>query len=83
VRAVPARTAFSLRVALTTLPAEIPVTFAQDNGVWYHVRQGGMGLLCPDERGAAVAYVVIEPASHYYRMMTRSERMAVLIGERY
>jgi len=42
-----------------------------------------MGLLCPDERGAALAYVVIEPAGNYDRMMTRSERMAVLIGERY
>jgi hypothetical protein len=40
------------------------------------------GLLVPDERGIAVCYMICEPASHYYRIMTRSDRMPVLIDER-
>jgi hypothetical protein len=40
---------------------------------------GIRGLLVPDERGLAVAYMVCEPASHYYRVMTGSDRMPVLI----
>jgi hypothetical protein len=46
------------------------------------VTQGVRGLLVPDERGIAVAYVICEPASHYYRVMTRSGRMPVFIDER-
>jgi hypothetical protein len=29
-----------------------------------------------------VAYVICEPASHYYRVMTGMDRMPVFIGER-
>src|SRR5262249_36813933 len=63
------------------VPGDIPATLALENGVWYRVRQGIRGLLVPDERGAAVAYVICEPSTHYYRIMTRSDRMPRLIGE--
>jgi hypothetical protein len=36
-----------------------------------------------DEAGLDVVYMLCEPASHYFRVMTRSERMPVLVGERY
>ena len=39
-------------------------------------------MLVTDERGAARVYVVCEPASHYYAVMTRPAWMQVLIGER-
>ena len=39
-------------------------------------------LLLPDERGFAIRYMVCEPANHFYRVMTRSDRMPVLIDER-
>jgi len=42
---------------------------------WYR------GLLVPDKYGAAVCYVICEPSNHYYRVMTGSERMPVLIGQ--
>jgi hypothetical protein len=61
---------------------DIPANFAYDRGVWVHVRQGIRGILVPDERGKAVAYMICEPASHYYQVMTRSDRMPVLIDER-
>jgi hypothetical protein len=61
---------------------DIPATLALDMGVWYRVRQGIRGLLVPDERGIAVAYMICEPATHYYQIMTRNTRMPVLIQER-
>ena len=64
------------------IPVDIPVTLALERGIWYRVRQGVRGLLVPDERGIAVAYMICEPSSHYYQVMTRSDRMPVLIQER-
>ncbi len=62
---------------------EIPATYALERrGVWFLVETGIKGLLVPDERGIAVYYVICEPSSHYYRVMTGSERMPVLIGQR-
>jgi hypothetical protein len=39
-------------------------------------------VLVHDERGAPAVSMVCEPASHYYKTMTRGDRMPVLIGER-
>jgi hypothetical protein len=61
---------------------DIPATYCLDGGVWYRVRQGVRGLLVQDEEGESAAYVLCEPATRYYRVMTRSERMPVFIGER-
>jgi hypothetical protein len=63
-------------------PVVIPATMGLEKGVWFRVREGIRGLLVRDERGAEAAYMLCEPASHYFRVMTRSERMPVLIGER-
>ncbi len=64
------------------ISVDIPASLALDRGVWYRVRQGLCGLLVPDERGIAVVYVVCEPSTHYYQIMTRSPRMPLLIEER-
>lgn len=64
------------------VPVDIPAILGCDRGIWYAVRQGMRGLLVPDERGMAVCYMICEPASHYYRIMTGSSRMPVLIDER-
>jgi hypothetical protein len=68
------------------LPAtlvEIPATYALERrGVWYLVERGVRGLLVPDERGIAVAYMICEPSSHYYRIMTGSPRMPTLIEQK-
>ncbi len=61
---------------------DIPASLGLERGVWYRIRQGMRGLLVPDEKGIAVVYVICEPASHYYQIMTRSNRMPVLIDER-
>jgi hypothetical protein len=59
----------------------IPATFGLDNGVWYLVREGVRGIVVPDERGEPVVYVLVEPASRYYAVMTRSEWMPCLVRE--
>jgi hypothetical protein len=59
----------------------IPATMGLDRGVWFRVREGACGLLVRDEQERPVVYVLVEPASHYYKVMTRSDWMPVLVGE--
>ena len=68
---------------LGAIPVDIPASFGLERrGVWYLIEQGIRGLLVPDERGYAVAYMICEPSSHYYQVMTGSDRMPVLIDQR-
>lgn len=62
-------------------PVDIPANFGFENGVWYRVRQGMRGILVCDEDGEAHVYMICQPATRYYQVMTRSDRMPVLIGE--
>jgi hypothetical protein len=61
---------------------EIPAMMGLENGVWFKIQEGIQGLLVYDETGVAVVYMICEPATHYYEIMTKSKRMPVLIGER-
>jgi len=63
-------------------PADIPASLGLDNGVWFAIREGLRGLLVADEHGVGRVFVVCQPSSHCYRIMTRSTWMPVLIGER-
>jgi len=63
-------------------PVVIAASMALEKGIWFRVREGIKGLLVRDEKGVESAYMLCEPASHYYKVMTRSDRMPVLIGER-
>ena len=62
-------------------PVVIPANFGLEKGVWFRIRQGIRGLLVSDENGEPVAYMICEPATRYYRVMTRSDRMPALIDE--
>jgi hypothetical protein len=64
------------------VPVDIPATMGLEGGVWFHIREGIRGLLVHDEHGCPSVYMICEPSSHYYRVMTRSRRMPCLIGER-
>jgi hypothetical protein len=62
---------------------EIPASYGLERrGVWFLIEVGIRGLLTPDEQGVAVCYMICEPASHYYRIMTGSARMPALIDQR-
>jgi hypothetical protein len=63
--------------------AVIVASSAYERGVWFRVWEGIRGVLVQDEAGREVVYMVCEPASHYFQVMTRSDRMPVILGERY
>jgi hypothetical protein len=51
------------------IPVGIPASYGLERrGVWYLIEVGIRGLLVPDERGCAVAYMICEPASHSYQI---------------
>lgn len=62
-------------------PVVIPASIAVDRGVWYQVREGVRGVAVRDEQGRPVVYVLVEPSTHYYEVMTRSPWMPVLVGQ--
>ncbi len=57
-------------------PVEVRANVGFDGGVWYRIRQGIRGLYAAGE-----VFLIVVPASYYYRTMTRKERMPSLIGE--
>jgi hypothetical protein len=62
---------------------DVPATLGLEDGVWFQIRQGVRAVLVRDEAKTARVYLICEPASYYYRVMTRSQWMPVLIGERF
>jgi hypothetical protein len=60
---------------------EIPATFGWENGVWFSIRRGIEGVLVRDTAGTPVVYMVCEPPTRYFNVMTRSTRMPALIGQ--
>ena len=67
--------------ALAPEPVVIPATYGLSNGVWFRVKQGLRGLLVRTQAGEPVVYLVCEPSTRYYQIMTRGEWMPVLLGE--
>lgn len=66
-----------LWLQLQPQPATIVATLALERGVWYQIREGIQAVVVQNH-----VYMLTEPASHYYRIMTRNNRMPVLIGQR-
>jgi hypothetical protein len=62
-------------------PVEILGTYGLEGGVWFRVRRGFRGLLVRAPDGDPHVYVVCEPPTRYYRVMTRGVIMPVLIDE--
>jgi hypothetical protein len=72
-----------LRATGPSARQDVKAIFRGKNGVWFQIRQGVRAVLVRDEARVARAYLICEPASYCYRVMTRSEWMPVLIGERF
>lgn len=66
---------------LSPEPVVIPATYGFANGVWFRVKQGMRGLLVRDRQGGLVVFMVCEPSTRYYQIMTQSEWMPRLAGE--
>ena len=67
--------------ALAPEPVVVPATFIFALGVWVKVKQGVQGLLVRDRAGTPVVYLLCEPATRYYQVMTKAEWAPVLVGE--
>jgi hypothetical protein len=64
-------------------PVIIPATLGLEKGVWFPILIGVRGLLVRDEAGGPVVYMICERSVHYFRIMTRSDRMPRLVCQRY
>ncbi len=65
-----------------TEPVRILADFGHELGVWYPVTEGIHGVLVrPPGDAPPVVYMVCEPATRYYRVMTKSDRMPSLVNE--
>ena len=60
---------------------EILADFGLEKGVWFQVVQGIHGVVVHDEQERPHVYMLTKPASHYYEMMTKHNRMPVLIEQ--
>jgi hypothetical protein len=60
---------------------EIPAQFGLDQGVWFQIVQGIRGVLVNDPRERPHVYMLTKPATHYYEIMTHSDRMPDLIEQ--
>ena len=61
--------------------AVIPATLAFDNGIWYTVSVGVRGLVVPDEKGVRRVYIICEPSSDAYAIMTKAKWMPCLVDQ--
>lgn len=62
-------------------PVVIPAVLGHDTGTWFVIDQGVRGVVVRDRSGPVV-YVLMRPATNYYRNMTRqTPTMPVLVGQ--
>ena len=64
-----------------TTAVVIPARLGFAGGVWYPIFEGVQGLLVTDEKGPPVVFVLVQPASHYYQVMTRCSWMPLLVNQ--
>jgi len=62
-------------------PVDIPAAMGLEKGVWFLITEGIRGVLVHDERDRPHVYMLTQPASRYYQIMTRHDRMPVLLGQ--
>ncbi len=61
---------------------DIPACFGLDRGIWYQIQEGIRGIVVFDPKKQGHVYMLTDPASHYYQVMTRNDRMPILINQR-
>lgn len=60
----------------------IPANYGFQRGTWFLIAEGVRGVLVPERPGGPVVYLLVEPASNYYRNMTgQSTLMPVFINQ--
>ena len=59
----------------------IPAVLGIENGRWYQIQEGIRGVIVWDLNNQPHVYMLTEAASHYYRIMTGSEPMPLLVNQ--
>lgn len=62
-------------------PVVIAADFGLEKGAWFPIDQGIRGVVVDDEQGRPHVYMLTQAASHYYQIMTRHDRMPVLVDQ--
>ena len=62
-------------------PVEILANFGLERGVWFQIREGIQGAIIHDQHEQPCVYMLLQPASHYYQVMTGYHREPVFLGE--
>ena len=60
---------------------EILANFGLERGVWFQIREGIQGAIIHDQHEQPCVYMLLQPASHYYQVMTGYHREPVFLGE--
>ena len=60
-------------------PVTILADFGLEKSVGFHIEEGMEGIVVRDEQNRPHVYMLTEEASHYYQVMTRHDRMPVLL----
>ncbi len=60
---------------------EIPATRGYSGGIWYQIRHGVRGVLVRGPDNEKFIYMLLAPSTHYFKTMTGSPRMPVLIKQ--
>lgn len=66
---------------LSPEPVVIPADYGLEKSVWFQIDEGLEGVLVRDEQERPHVYMLTKPASHYYHVMTRHDRMPVLVHQ--
>lgn len=59
---------------------QVPAVLILDRGVWYPAKEGIKGLVSKIS-GELCLFVLMQESTHYYRIMTKGEKMPVFVGE--
>jgi len=62
-------------------PVIIPAAFGLERGVWFVIKEGLQGIMVWDRRGRPHVYMLTQPATPSYQLLTRHARMPVLINQ--
>ena len=62
-------------------PVEILANFGLERGVWFQIKEGIQGTIIHDQYEQPYVYLILQPASHYYQVMTGYHREPVFLGE--
>lgn len=62
-------------------PVDILANFGLERGVWFQIREGIQGTIIHDQHECPYVYLLLQPASHYYQVMTGYHREPVFLGE--